>query len=281
MRSTTTFVALSIALCGGDASAQGSRESAAQDDLHRREDERAVARQQVRVAREQDRLDALRETLDLTTAPVATPVPDTGNSLVTGDTPQQSSSTTPAPTPAQTKAALRQAEGFADIERNLAARKAAQDFGEFGLGAGLSLTIDLGSKDRIADAQIVNGIVRVIDQNNAVARLLLETHYFFKPQRSGPFGLEEKMWGLGPFVAIQPGDERIVEAIGLGLMIGFRREETRTDSFNIGIGFMIDPNTRVLGDGFVANAAPPPGETEVRYRETAQKGLMLLTSFSF
>lgn len=159
--------------------------------------------------------------------------------------------------------------------------EADEKFGKLPLGAGLSLTIDLGKKDRIGSAEIINGTVRVIDQNNTPARLTLETHYFFKPNRAGPFGLREKMWGFGPFIAVQPSDDRIIEAIGLGLMIGFRREETKTDSFNLGVGLMIDPDTRVLGDGFAINAPPPPGETEVRYRETTQKGIVLMTSFSF
>nr|GFD60909.1 hypothetical protein [Tanacetum cinerariifolium] len=73
----------------------------------------------------------------------------------------------------------------------------------------------------------------------------------------------------------------VIEAIGMGLMIGFRRDETSTQSFNFGIGLVVDPNTRVLGDGILANRALPIGETEVRYKEELQKGILFLSSFSF
>lgn len=247
--------------------APNSRAISAAKALQNLDAQQRVARQRLRVAREQDRLEAEEAKVPDANEPPLAPLPATPD-------PAQSP-------PSATKIAVAEAERVASAQKELAKLKADEDFGKFGFGAGLSLTIDLGSKDRIAEAQIVNGIVRVTDQNNAIARLLLETHFLFKPEGNGPFGIAHNMWGIGPFVAVQPGEERIIEAVGLGLMIAFRREETKTDSFNIGVGLMMDPNTRVLGDGFVANAAPPNGEEEVRYRETAQKGLILMTSFSF
>lgn len=268
MSTITTAIALAAALPGA-ALPQDSHAAAVREELRKLDAERRIARQRLRLAREQDRLDAAKAELPVsaTNMPVDDGAPYRPDAVV-------------APA-APTTAATQQFEQAAAVQQKLAERQAAEDFGKLGFGAGLSLTIDLGTKDRIAEAQIVKGIVRVTDQNNAIARLLLETHYLFKPAGTGPFGLAEKMWGVGPFVAVQPGEDRIIEALGFGLMIAFRREETKTDSFNIGVGFMIDPNTRVLGDGFVANAAPPSGEEEVRYRETSQKGLMLMTSFSF
>ncbi|MFS0772250.1 hypothetical protein [Sphingomonas sp. 1P08PE] len=141
------------------------------------------------------------------------------------------------------------------------------------LGVGLSLTIDIGDRDRVSEAQLVDRTVRVTDQDNGRARIMLESHYFFKP------GSRDDR-GIGPFIAIQPGSGEIIDAIGAGLMFGFRREKS-TQSFNIGVGLVFDPNTRILGDGFVANQPAPDGETEVRYRETLQTGVLLLTSFSF
>jgi hypothetical protein len=271
---TTIMALLALAAALPNASpVQDTHTAAAKEELRRLDAERRVARQRLRVAREQDLLDAAKAEL---------PAPAT-NVQARDDAPPAPGASPDAAMVAPTPKSVttQQFQQAADVQQLLAARQAAQDFGKLGFGAGLSLTIDLGTKDRIAEAQIVKGIVRVTDQNNAVARLLLETHYLFKPAGDGPFGLAENMWGVGPFVAVQPGEDRIIEALGFGLMVAFRREETKTDSFNIGVGVMIDPNTRVLGDGFVANAAPPNGEEEVRYRETAQKGLMLMTSFSF
>jgi hypothetical protein len=88
-------------------------------------------------------------------------------------------------------------------------------------------------------------------------------------------------WGWGPFVAIQSGSNEIVEAIAFGVMWGFKRSGTDNSSWNIGFGAVVDPSTKVLGDGFVPNQPPPAGETEVRYKEKSQWGLLIISSFSF
>jgi hypothetical protein len=169
-----------------------------------------------------------------------------------------------------------------------------QNFGGLDLGVGLSFTMDLGKLNRISRASVVNGIVRSDDQDNGRARIMLESHYFFTPCTWNFLGLKnpckgdeylvadpkEARWGIGPFIAVQPGSDNIIDAIGLGIMIGARREKS-AQSFNLGIGVVFDPNTRVLGDGIRENEPLPAGETEVRYRETLQTGLLVLTSFSF
>ncbi|MDP1028202.1 hypothetical protein Q5H91_13340 [Sphingomonas sp. KR1UV-12] len=147
------------------------------------------------------------------------------------------------------------------------------DWSKFKLGAGLSFTLDVGKLDRISEAVIVDGKVRVTHQNNGRARIMLEGHHFFASNSAKT--------GVGPFIAVQPGSSEIIEAIGMGVMIGFRHNTKSTQSFNIGVGIVLDPNTRVLGDGFRENQPPPGNETEVRYRETLQTGILVLTSFSF
>jgi len=163
-----------------------------------------------------------------------------------------------------------------DSERNFAGLK---------FGVGISLTADLDNNARIGSANIVNGLVRVTDENNATARIMLESHYFFTPTFAFPFNVKlQGDWGLGPFVALQPGSDEIIEAVGLGLMIGFKRasnDENDTSSWNFGIGIVVDPNVQTLGDGLSANNALPMGETEIRFREEAQSGLLFITSFSF
>ena len=166
----------------------------------------------------------------------------------------------------------------------------AQEPGSFAglhFGVGISLTHDLGGNDRIESASLDgNGIVRVSKDQNNVARVMLESHYFFKPKKDGMsfLGLRPPgTWGYGPFVALQPGSSEIIEAIGLGLMVGFLRgdEEDTNSSWNLGIGYVVDPSVKILGDGIEENKALPAGETEVRFKETSQGGLFLLASFAF
>lgn len=161
-----------------------------------------------------------------------------------------------------------------------------RQFGGLEFGVGISFTLDIGTSDRISDAELVNGIVRVRDENNGVARIMLESHYLFVQNRRGPFGTPSGRWGHGPFIALQPGTDDIIEAIGIGWMLGFRRPvppdgEDTGQSFNLGFGIVVDPNTRILGDGIVANQPLPDGETAIRYQEQMQTGILALASFSF
>lgn len=158
-------------------------------------------------------------------------------------------------------------------------------FGGIDFGIGISFTLDVGTSDRISDASLINGIVRVNDEDNGRARIMLESHYLFTPTSNVDFlGLDnsgiEKEWGFGPFIALQPGTEDVIEAIEMGLMFGFRRGKG-DESFNLGFGVVIDPNSRILGEGVVANQPLTNGETEVRYKEELQTGFLILSSFSF
>lgn len=156
---------------------------------------------------------------------------------------------------------------------------ARREFAGLNFGVGLSLTVDNGSTERVKSASIVDNVVRVDADDDKEAGIMLESHYFFLPQKSF-LGVEENNWGWGPFVALKPGTNEIIEALGLGLMVGFRRPKT-DDSWNIGLGYVVAPNVQVLGDGFVANEPPPGTETTVRYKETSQEGWLVTFSFSF
>jgi len=152
-------------------------------------------------------------------------------------------------------------------------------------GVGVSLTHDLGHHSRIESASVVNGFVRVDKERNDIARVMLELHYFFTPNKKFLFinsiGYEE--WGWGPFVAVQPGEKEVIQAIAFGVMLGFRKNTITTKSWNIGIGAVVDPSVKVLGDGLEVNAPLPAGENEkeVRLQDKSQWGVVVLTSFSF
>jgi hypothetical protein len=163
-------------------------------------------------------------------------------------------------------------------------------FGGLSMGVGLSLTHDLGWNDRITRATLdANKIVRVEEERNDLARIMLELHYFFTPNVSF-LNVSPHAWGHGPFVAIEPGKENIINAIGAGWMIGFRNSTYNwrtgvttydtTSSWNFGVGFVVE-NSKILGDGIRANQPLPAGEAAIRYKDTSQGGVMFITSFSF
>lgn len=175
--------------------------------------------------------------------------------------------------------------------------RATRNFGGVDFGVGISFTLDVGKTDRVGDAELVNDIVRIKDVNNGRARIMLEMHHFFTPHGNLFLGRrnkirdtagnelalkdQEKEWGMGPFVAIQPGTNDIVEAVAAGMMIGLRHDPKSAQSFNLGIGWVVDPNTRTLGDDIVANQPLPVGETSIRFKEEMQNGVLILASFGF
>ncbi len=155
----------------------------------------------------------------------------------------------------------------------------AQDrqFAGLGFGVGISLTLDTGEHDRILEAILdENGVVRISKESNDIPRIMLESHYFFTCSDS-------TTRGYGPFIALQPGTEEIIEAVGIGFMVGLKRSTDPEDksSWNIGVGAVVDPAVRVFGEGIVKDQPLPSGETNIRYQETSQFGVLLVASFSF
>lgn len=141
-------------------------------------------------------------------------------------------------------------------------------------GIGISLSYDVFGDNRVVTASLdENGIVRVSDEQTFPARIVLESHYFF-PAASGK-------WGHGPFVAVQPGSERVIEAVGGGWMAGFLKNRATGESWNIGVGLLVTPSVRVLGDSITANKALPTNETTIRYKYQSQIGGLAMISFTF
>jgi hypothetical protein len=176
-------------------------------------------------------------------------------------------------------------------------------WGGLGWGIGLGANFDVTGK-RVTNATIVNNVVRVDDAtSNVNVGFVLEAHYFLRnffftgdgQQETkcgtilGDFNCMQVAWG--PFVAVQvgggtalPKPTDIATAYALGLMVGLRHPNmttSPTSSWNFGVGVRVDPNTRVLGDGIVANQPLPNQETAIRYKNEPRFGLMLLSSFSF
>ncbi len=170
----------------------------------------------------------------------------------------------------------------AELEKEIVALKyerfqknqSSRTFAGVQFGIGISVTRDLGGHNRIKSASLdENNKIRVEKDNNQVARVMLESHYFWK--------IEETAAGHGPFLALQPGTDEIIEAIGFGWMVGFKRPGKGDESLNFGIGYMVDPSVKILGDDLEENEALPEGESQIRYRETSQDGIVFLASFTF
>ena len=157
-------------------------------------------------------------------------------------------------------------------------------FAGLSFGIGVSFTWDMGDRDRIEEAIIdSNGIVRLSKTNNALARIMLESHYFFTPAKWKD-GEGRAKAGWGPFVSLQPGSSEIINSLGAGVMFGFRRGDSG-ESFNIGIGYSVDPSSKVLGAEFTVDMPAPLDAAgkpaSLRYQTRDQGGILVLTSFTW
>ena len=142
-------------------------------------------------------------------------------------------------------------------------------FQNVGFGLGLGWTHNLGAR-RVESVSVTNRIVRIDDERNDLVRAMPEVHLWIDRW-------DEQRWSWGPFLAVAPGS-RIIDAVGGGLMVGYRPQRSDQYSFNFGIGGILDLDTQVLGDGLVANEPLPPRETSARTKHTTGAGLLVLFS---
>ena len=163
-------------------------------------------------------------------------------------------------------------------------------------GIGIGTNFNLGGK-LVTGAEIDNGIVRVTDTSaNVGIGFVLEAHYFFKEWLPLPNCLNYNCNDIAtcPFVALEvgtgatatPSSSGLITGYALGWMVGLHHPDptsskTSNASWNFGVGFVVNPTAKVLGDGFGPNQPPPAGETSVRYVTEPRYGILLLSSFSF
>jgi hypothetical protein len=174
-------------------------------------------------------------------------------------------------------------------------------WGGLSWGIGIATDFDIGGS-RVANASVVNNIVRVTDSSSNVGiSFVLEAHYFFRDwivpsvanacasKNGSPYNCTDV--ATGPFVAIEVGDGSSatpaaggpITAYAMGWMVGFRHPNltsSNTSSWNFGVGLRVDPKAQVLGDGLIANQPLPAGDS-IRYKTEPRAGIMLLSSFSF
>ena len=159
-----------------------------------------------------------------------------------------------------------------------------------GLNFGIGPTMKLGGKREILKASLVdNGsgtsIVRVSEDREQDVGVLLESHCFFmpfqNPDTADPEDVPSKrfLWGTGPFVALDVGDDDVLNGLGGGWMIGVRTGDT--SSINVGWGVLLDRNVQVFGRGVHEDRPLPSGETQIRFRTISDWKQIVTFSFTW
>lgn len=160
------------------------------------------------------------------------------------------------------------------------AHAALESFKGLGFSLGLAVSIDFGGRQRVDDAENVNGTLRVKAKRSAQPRIMLEAHYLALPDYSFLGLVEKTKWGIGPFVGIQTNADEALLSYSTGVLLGFKPVETSGSAFNIGAGVILDPNAKFLGGGLRDGQAMAAGE-EVRFREDSRWGALFMVSFKF
>lgn len=159
----------------------------------------------------------------------------------------------------------------------------AGDFENWGTGLALIRT----PRRAIAEASIVNGIVRVNSQSRYEASVLLARHFYpfrskgkcratREPSRVPSVMDGAEFWrecagfmigvGLGSTAATGSGSTQFINLIGLGVTAGGGIGNDSNANWRVGIGIGRKFGARLLGDGFSENAAAPAGESQIRYK---------------
>ena len=121
-----------------------------------------------------------------------------------------------------------------------------------GWGAGILVRANVfGPKEQEA-AIDTRGVVQLTAIRDTEIRPVVETHIGF-PLRGGV--------DVGPFVAAALGGDKIIHAIGGGLLVTMQKK------FSIGLGGWVQPGGKVLRGDFQVGQPAPPGATAVAYVE--------------
>ncbi len=152
----------------------------------------------------------------------------------------------------------------------------ADETADFFADWGTGLAVVRNGKKVVASATIENGIVRVNTQSKYEASVLVARHFYpFRQQEERCADSEAKVTlrartCIGAMVGVglgssSGGNAPLINMIGVGVTLGGRGKSEKT-GWNFGLGVGRKFSVQTLGDGFSENAAPPAGETQVRYK---------------
>ena len=166
--------------------------------------------------------------------------------------------------------------------------------GPFDFGAGIGFMVDLGSQQRVSNATVDSaGVIRGDEEDNLSPKAILETHIF--PWRIElPFGRKTEL-NFGPYIGVVPGGDKVISAIGGGLMANVRRIAENPEagtkagepplkqapgSFQLGVGVMVEPGVQVLGSGLQLDQ-PVPANDSLRFRDKDILGIQVVFSLGY
>lgn len=174
----------------------------------------------------------------------------------------------------EAKQSADKAQAAADDAKNVIGDKTDKFWENWGVG--LSVSTKLGRRGQaVEEAQLVNGIVRVVSERDVVPRLMLERHWYFTYDFNNPH------FRQGIFVgASLLGDKKLMDSVSLGWLVAFKPNKGDSAIHNLGFGIAVEPYSRALGDGIEPNKPLPAGETAIRYKEKNRMAAVVFYTFT-
>lgn len=153
----------------------------------------------------------------------------------------------------------------------------------------------------VTDASIgADKRVHIDKQQNAEARLILEYHVWLATEREPPMLVQavhavfkdwdwfkKETWhtnvisGGLQFVVLTDTGNAKVDGFGGGYIMGVRKKGKEDQSWNLGIGAVLQNDYQQLGSGFTDGQPPPAGETAIRYKDRSALRGYVMASFSW
>jgi hypothetical protein len=163
-----------------------------------------------------------------------------------------------------------------------------------GIGFGVAIGVTDYPENNVVSTAVQNNVLRLTDGGRSDIGFWLEMHHFWglgTPEQapagtqiqseSGVIKAKVYSQGWGPFVAVQLGtDEKVIQAVGIGLMWGVRLREGSDTSINFGIGYSAH-QISVLTKGLALDQPLPAGITSATTKNKIVAAPMIITSFSF
>ncbi|HSS51894.1 MAG TPA: hypothetical protein VLX28_23370, partial [Thermoanaerobaculia bacterium] len=195
-----------------------------------------------------------------------------------------------------------QAQSVAQQEEATKTEVATTEFLGLKWGLGIGVIGSFGGDRAVEKASIINGVVRVEEEGDLRPQSFLEMHIFLDKKAMGwreyqrkksaaqmrdalgqapnwPAPEDPPLTGVGPFIAVQSSDKKVIDTFSFGVMWGVRKDPKSPSSLNIGIGLSFNPNVQVLGGGL--KDGQKTDETEIRFKKEGQLGWAVMASFTF
>jgi hypothetical protein len=194
------------------------------------------------------------------------------------------------------------AKQVAAMEETTKTEAATTEFLGLKWGLGIGVIGSFGGDPAVEKASIINGVVRVEEEGALRPQSFLEMHVFLDKEArdwrtyqqdkakarmqeargdtpTWPLPKDPPLTGVGPFIAVQSSDKKVIDTFSLGVMWGVRKDPQSRASLNIGIGLSFNPNVQVLGGGL--KDGQRTDETQIRFKKEGQLGWAVMASFTF